>query len=107
MAVRRSDLVDGITEAVIPLKDRIKQLEHELAVQKGVVEMVYIPVRHMTERADKYEAKCKLLEAALDWAVQWVPNPTECSPVPSTEIVKIIHNAVIRPDSQADGSGGT
>lgn len=44
------------------------------------------------------------LEAALRWAVQWVPNPTECSPVPPTEIVKIIHNMVIGLDSQPDAS---
>lgn len=81
MAVRRSDLVDGITEAVIPLKDRIKQLEHDLAVQKGVVEMVYIPVRHMTERADKYEAKSKRLEEELASVTavrdQWCKEFTE------------------------------
>lgn len=58
--------------------------------------------KHRKGRWVRFEDYEKL-EAALDWAVQWVPNPTECSPVPSTEIVKIIHNAVIRPDSQADG----
>lgn len=53
------------------IRDRAELLEaydalkRELDVQKGVVELVYIPVRHMTERADKYETRCKLLEAAL------------------------------------------
>lgn len=43
------------------------------------------------------------LEAALEWAAQWVPNPVECSPVPPTEIVKIIHGYVI---GSARTSGG-
>jgi hypothetical protein len=48
-----------------------------------------IPVMRMA--ADKIEQ----LEAALKWACEWVPNPTECSPVPSNDVVRLIHETVI------------
>lgn len=47
------------------LAAELAKISRELEVQKGVVEFVYIPVRHMTERADKYESKSKRFEAAL------------------------------------------
>lgn len=72
IAMHRADLVDAVTEAVKPLKAErdalaaeLAKISRELEVQKGVVEFVYIPVRHMTERADKYESKSKRFEAAL------------------------------------------
>lgn len=48
----------------------------------------------------KLEALCRELEAALKWACEWVPNPTECSPAPSNEIVRIIHETVIGSTSE-------
>jgi hypothetical protein len=40
----------------------IIELEREIQVQKGIVEFVFIPVRHMRERAERAEAR---LEQAL------------------------------------------
>lgn len=44
---------------------QIDKLKKELEVQKGVVEFVYIPVRHMRERAELAEAKLKAFKEAM------------------------------------------
>lgn len=69
MLIRKQDLIDSVGDAVKdiagPLKAKIAELEKRISIQDGVIEFVYIPVRHMSERADRYEKRCKDLEAEL------------------------------------------
>jgi hypothetical protein len=62
------------------LAARLEQAYQEIGQHYGYVACI-------DEAADRIRE----LEAALRWAVEWVPNPAECSPEPSADIQRIIY----------------